>query len=66
MFFSCLFWWVTILLNFNKSIYSADVEGKNALEIIGKLYFSAMIATQAKSIPLSSQMVGKTQYSLNK
>lgn len=42
------------------------LKGKNVLEMIGKLHFSAKIATYAKSIPLSSQMAGKTQYSLNK
>lgn len=42
------------------------LKGKNALEMIAKLHFSAKIAAHAKSIPLSSQMVGKIQYSLNK
>lgn len=42
------------------------LKGKNALEMIGKLHFSAKIVTHAKSIPLPSQMAGKTQYSLNK
>lgn len=36
------------------------------LEMMGKLHFSAKIVTHAKSIPLSSQMAGKTQCSLNK
>lgn len=63
MFFSCLIWWVTSSLNFNKSIYSADDEGKKKKKL---LEISAKIATRAKSIPLSSQMVGKTQHSLNK
>lgn len=67
MFFSCLIWWVTNFLNFNKSIYSADDEGeKIVLEMMGKLHFSAKIATHAKSIPLSSQMADKTQCSLRK
>lgn len=42
------------------------LKGKNALEMIGKLHFSAKIATHAMSIPLCAQMVGKTQHSLNK
>lgn len=42
------------------------LKGKNALKMIGKLHFSAKTAAHAKSIPLSSQMAGKTQYSVNK
>jgi len=49
------------------SIYSADDEWKKTvLEMMGKLHFSAKIVTHAKFIPLSSQMAGKTQCSLNK
>lgn len=61
-FFSCLTWWVTNFLTFNKSIYTADDEEKNVLETTGKLFFSAKIVTHA----LSSQMAGRTQRSLNK
>lgn len=42
------------------------IGGKIVLEMIGKLHFSAKIATHAKSTALSSQMGGKTQCSLKK